>query len=284
MPVLRRRRVQHAGEIQDIIDDGEQVLAAGSDRPHEGFLLVVECGIGEEFGETQHGVEWGAQLVTHHGEELALRPRARLGLDGEHLGKGFLVFEVPVQFPEILLCCQPLQFSRRPFGHELQRGLCLRAVCQRATSDGCDQPDRPAVMAPERDPDVAFRPQILEHLIAREKLAYASGEAANFLAHDIAAGRILEGIRHVVLETSIAPDGERPGVKPLAFEAVDADEVRAEAPGQIAGELVEKRVLRCPATGPCQERLDVFGLLASADVVQRDPAHRRTRFVLRGFG
>jgi hypothetical protein len=72
------------GQVEDVVDQVEQVVARPVDRLGELALLVVEhLGVvGEHAGEDQHAVERRPQLVGHVGEELGLvarRPGELLG-------------------------------------------------------------------------------------------------------------------------------------------------------------------------------------------------------------
>ena len=72
-------------EVQDVADQGEELLAAGLDDVRELDLLVGEVPLGilaELLGEDQEAVQGCAQLVGHVGQEFALV----LGGQGELLG------------------------------------------------------------------------------------------------------------------------------------------------------------------------------------------------------
>jgi hypothetical protein len=60
-----------AGEVEDIVDDGEEAFGAGAGGFGEIALAVVEGGILEEVEHTDDAVEWGADFVAHGGEEVA---------------------------------------------------------------------------------------------------------------------------------------------------------------------------------------------------------------------
>ena len=70
--------------IEDVVDDVQQVLAAFMDEP----CIVAVARFAErakqlavdDLGEADHGVEWGAQLMAHIGEELRLGAAGALGL------------------------------------------------------------------------------------------------------------------------------------------------------------------------------------------------------------
>ena len=73
----------HLGQIEDVVDQREQVLAAAEDVPDQRALLVghlAHQAVGEHFGEAHDGVEGRPQLVRHVGEELGLHPARRFQL------------------------------------------------------------------------------------------------------------------------------------------------------------------------------------------------------------
>ena len=92
---------------------------------------------------------------------------------------------------------EPLQFTRRTDRHLFQDAFNEWAVGQRRPPD---QRDQGPGMAPECGADVTLRPQVLEHLVAREALAHADGEAADLPAHDLCAQRVLQSVGQVVLD------------------------------------------------------------------------------------
>ena len=71
------------GKIQDLIDKGEQMAAGGEDVVGVlGLFLIqlAEHSLPQDFGEADDGVERGAQLVRHVGEEFRLVPVGGLDL------------------------------------------------------------------------------------------------------------------------------------------------------------------------------------------------------------
>ena len=70
------------GQVQDVIDQRQQALARTADQLGVLALLRVELARQQQPVHAQHGVERGADLVAHGGQE------ARLGLAGR-LGGGF---------------------------------------------------------------------------------------------------------------------------------------------------------------------------------------------------
>jgi hypothetical protein len=73
---LHLRRVQH------VVDQGEQVLGRGDDFLQRVALRVREIVFGilqDQLRESDHVVQWGAQLVAHVREELRFLPVRFLG-------------------------------------------------------------------------------------------------------------------------------------------------------------------------------------------------------------
>ena len=71
------------GQVEDAVDQLEQVPAVPEHRLEELALLRIDLAdaFGEhQIGEADDGVERGAQLVAHVGEELALEPGGALQL------------------------------------------------------------------------------------------------------------------------------------------------------------------------------------------------------------
>ena len=60
-------------EVEDVVDDREQALAAAADRVDAGALVPGERRLQQERGHPDHPVHRGADLVAHVGEELGLR-------------------------------------------------------------------------------------------------------------------------------------------------------------------------------------------------------------------
>jgi len=60
------------GEIEDVVDDGQQGVGAGADGFREVALLGGERGAEEELGHADDAVHGGADLVAHGGEKFAL--------------------------------------------------------------------------------------------------------------------------------------------------------------------------------------------------------------------
>ena len=87
------------GEIEDVIDEVEERLAARADHVHQLFLLGLQAELNEETGRTDDAVHRGANFVTHVGEEVPLR---RCGDLGSLLGLLKLRDEVVLPFVLVL--------------------------------------------------------------------------------------------------------------------------------------------------------------------------------------
>ena len=79
------------GEIEDVVDDGEEGFAGGADGVDEVALFAGQRGLHEEAGHADDAVHGGADFVRHRGEELALGAGGfvGLGLGAAELGLGF---------------------------------------------------------------------------------------------------------------------------------------------------------------------------------------------------
>ena len=81
------RRVQRQlagidlGEIENVVDDGEQRVAGFDDDIGEGLLARVKLGLGEQFGHAQHAIHRRADLVAHIGQEFRFGAVGGLGLE-----------------------------------------------------------------------------------------------------------------------------------------------------------------------------------------------------------
>ena len=69
------------GEVEDGVDDLQQVQPGHLDALQAGGLLVGHARAADQVGHADDGVERGADLVGHVGEELALDPHQPLGLE-----------------------------------------------------------------------------------------------------------------------------------------------------------------------------------------------------------
>ncbi len=67
------------GEVQDVVDDGEQMAGRGAHQLQVFSLFFVQIGAQGQFGHPDHTVHGRANLVAHVGQELALHPVRGLG-------------------------------------------------------------------------------------------------------------------------------------------------------------------------------------------------------------
>ena len=68
------------GEVEDVVDDGQQGLAGLVDGGHIVGLLGIQRRLAQQLGHAQHAVHRGADLVAHGGEEFRLGAGGGLGL------------------------------------------------------------------------------------------------------------------------------------------------------------------------------------------------------------
>ena len=61
------------GQIEDVVDQAQEVVAVALDGLHGLLLLGPFDRVGEDVGVSQDGGHGGANLVAHVGQELALR-------------------------------------------------------------------------------------------------------------------------------------------------------------------------------------------------------------------
>ena len=67
------------GEIQDVVDDGKQVLARTQRRHGPLALLRCQRAAQQQLVHAQHAVHWRANLMAHGGQKFTLGPVRRLG-------------------------------------------------------------------------------------------------------------------------------------------------------------------------------------------------------------
>ncbi len=70
------------GEVEDVVDEGQEALAADADDLGEFFLFAGERGVHEQGRHADDAVHGGADLVAHGREELALGDVGLFGGDG----------------------------------------------------------------------------------------------------------------------------------------------------------------------------------------------------------
>ncbi len=75
------------GQVQHVVEDGQQGLARLADHPQSFALDVRQLRRGHDLSHAQHAVQGRANLVAHGGQEGALGQVGRLGLIlGPHQG------------------------------------------------------------------------------------------------------------------------------------------------------------------------------------------------------
>ena len=120
------------GKIQDVVDDGQERLAAGMDCVHAVALGLGQRRVGKDAGHADDPVHRGADFMAHHGEKFALGPLRRLGLArqfllmGQRLEQAQLAF---AQFPRGLP--PPLDARDNEPHHRAQDDRHARASQQR---------------------------------------------------------------------------------------------------------------------------------------------------------
>ena len=75
-------------DVEDVVDDGQQILARRLDRLGEGLLLQVEPARQQQARHAQHAIHRRADLVAHVREEFGLRLVRGLGVGARGLGLG----------------------------------------------------------------------------------------------------------------------------------------------------------------------------------------------------
>ena len=96
------------GQIEHVVDQHQQMLAAVLDRAQAARLSIGQAGIAlQDLGVAEHGVQWRSQLMAHAGQKDALRPVRDLGalLCGDELCRALLdqLFEVVAVPAQLLL-------------------------------------------------------------------------------------------------------------------------------------------------------------------------------------
>jgi len=86
------------GVVEDVVDDGQEGLAAGADGVDVVALGGGERGLVEERGHADDAVHRGADLMAHGREEGALGLAGEVGFEGGLLGVADGVFELEVEF------------------------------------------------------------------------------------------------------------------------------------------------------------------------------------------
>ena len=89
------------GDVQDVVDHRQQMLAGGADLLQVGNLLSAAVKLGilkQDLAVADHRVEWRAQLVAHLGQEFGLGAVGPLGLVlgvGQFLQRALVALDLP---------------------------------------------------------------------------------------------------------------------------------------------------------------------------------------------
>ena len=68
------------GEVKDVVDQGQQVVAGHFEIPNIVHLLFRQIRHLQQLGHADHAVHWGTDFVAHVGQELALGMVGGFGL------------------------------------------------------------------------------------------------------------------------------------------------------------------------------------------------------------
>ena len=90
----------YLGEIENVVDDGEQRIARLGDDVGEGLLARRELGLRQKLGHAEHAVHRRADLMAHIGKEFGLGAIGRLGLEQRLAGFGERVTDRLFHRPE----------------------------------------------------------------------------------------------------------------------------------------------------------------------------------------
>src|ERR1700674_1772974 len=177
------------GQVEDVVDEGQQVLAAVIDVVQTVMALFLGDLSGEvvpkQLRESEDGVEWRAQFVRHIGEELGLEPA-----DFGDLGIGDL--QLPEVVLELLVEASVLDRDRGLVGDDLEdRGVKLGERIDPLPRDG-HRADYPLRRRQRLDHERARGSALVEDLEARveggvgdvEGLELLDGVAQDAIAKD----------------------------------------------------------------------------------------------------
>ena len=68
------------GEVEDVVDDGQECVGASFDGGHVVALAIVEAGLLEQLDHAHDAIHRSADLVAHVGQKDALGPGCLEGL------------------------------------------------------------------------------------------------------------------------------------------------------------------------------------------------------------
>ena len=102
------------GEVQDVVDDAQQVLAGGLDFAQVIELLRAEFGFEHQVGHAQHRVHGGADFVAHVGQKVGF---GAVGGFGRFFGLGQFGRACKHHFFELFAVAFALLFELYRGGH-----------------------------------------------------------------------------------------------------------------------------------------------------------------------
>ena len=159
------------GEIQDVVDDGQEAAGAGADGFGVIALSSIQTRIEQQFGHADHAVHRRANFVAHVGEELGFRHHREFRAVFRLLKIGVRALQVlgPVRDllrqrrgqPSQVADAQPVQ--RRGHGEEAQEGQQPKPP---RLKEGRFQPEAKLGAAGARDP-VIVRGRDLKGIVRR---------------------------------------------------------------------------------------------------------------------
>ena len=199
------------GEVEDVVDDGQERVAALTDDLRELALLVGQRGVQEEPAHPDHGVQRGPDLVAHRRQEGALGLVGRLGLPAG-----------PEELGDVVIDPDHADLGAvDDHGHGRELDVHQRAVLPGAPRDRADP------LALERPPDVGA--DLLAGLRGRHEVLHAAAEGlrrrvpeealgAGVPAHDLAVevhgrdrhrARLHERVRVLLLALDLPEEARR---------------------------------------------------------------------------
>ncbi len=221
------------GEIEHVVDDGEEVVAALADGFHALALLGIERGGAEEGGHADDGIHRCANLVAHRGEKLGLGAR---GLLGDAAGMIELTAgALEIGDDDILALDEAAQLEG-VYDVTLQRGERLQLAGSQLTGfaiGDAERAERPAIVRDERRAGIEADIGVFEDggVIVETRVRLRIGHDEKILvrlADDVGAQGGLTrafGTRDADL-----------GLEPLALGVDECDE-RDGRPADLGGEL-----------------------------------------------
>ncbi|OPZ57101.1 MAG: hypothetical protein BWY87_01697 [Deltaproteobacteria bacterium ADurb.Bin510] len=104
------------GEVQDVVDDGQQGLAARLEHGGQALLAAVKLRVPQDLDDADHAVHGRADLVAHVGQKLALGHAGALGLLDQQVGAFDGLLELAVDGVGLLLGASECQLGLLALG------------------------------------------------------------------------------------------------------------------------------------------------------------------------